>query len=99
MKPDLKYLKAEFRLTDDLGDSWGNAMQWWFTIADEIYFNRDKLCVPDEWQFKPSPLGPSNDPDDYVTNVVKNTPDETLMGFGNLVHRYASLLKSKRMDY
>lgn len=98
MKTDLKYLKAEFRLSDD-GDSWGNVKQWWFTIADEIYFNRKNLRVPDEWQFKPSPMGPSNDPDDYVTNVVKDTPDEALMAFGNLVHRYARLLKSKGVNY
>ena len=98
MKPDLKSLKQEFRMSHD-GDTWGNTMRWWFTIADEIYFNRENIRVPNEWQFKPSPMGPSNDPDDYVTNVVKEADDDSLLAFGKIINRYASLLKRNEMDY
>jgi hypothetical protein len=94
----LQSLKSEFRLMSS-GDEWGDVMQWWFTIADEIYFNRDHLSVPREWQFKPSPLGPCNDPDDYATHVVQEADDESLAAFGALMNRYARLLRHCGKDY
>ena len=90
-------LKQEFNLTSD-GDAWGNAMLWWFSIADEIHFNRE-FDVPSEWQFRPSPIGPSNDPDDYITTVVREASDAELQSFGALIHRYARALKHAGKDY
>ncbi len=90
-------LKSEFRLTSD-GDIWGTVMQWWLSIADEMYFYRD-FQVPQCWEFKPSPLGPSNDTDDYVANCIAEADDISLIRFGNLIHRYASRAKNTGLSY
>jgi len=61
-------LKNEFKLTND-GDNWGNVMQWLFAIADYLTFET-KECVPDAWQFRPSPLGA--DEESYVFQALKD---------------------------
>jgi hypothetical protein len=91
-------MKDELRLFGDDGDPWGTVMSWWFAIADEIYFNRD-FDAPTEWQFKPSPIGPSNEPDSYETEVVEQATDDALQKFGALMHRAAQLLKHMNRDY
>jgi len=88
---NLKDIKNEYALTC-CGDSWGTAMQWFFTIADELYFERE-ITVPSEWEFRPSPLGPSNDDDDLTTQMVRGYDDETLVAFGNILNRYVRFLK------
>ena len=90
-------MKAEFRITHD-GDDWGHVMQWLFSIADEIYFNRD-FPVPVDWEFQPSILGPSNDPDDYTTEIVSNADDESLLRFGVMLNRAAACLRAKGKSY
>ena len=91
-------VKSEWRIAAT-GDDWGDAMSAWFVIADEIYFNRSRLDVPDEWRFRPSPLGESNDPDDFVVGVVRLADDDVLMRFGQLMNRYCRLLKHLGKDY
>lgn len=88
---------AEFKMFCD-GDLWGTAMEWWFTVADEIYWNRD-FEVPESWRFKPSPIGPANDPDNYETEVVRGMTDNDLLKFGNLINRYCRLLRNHGLDY
>jgi hypothetical protein len=94
---NLQELKAEFRLTYD-GDDWGHVMYWLFSIADEIYFNRD-FPVPTEWKFRPSPLGPTNDDDDYITNCIREANDASLLMFGKTMNRAARLLTAKNRNY
>jgi len=89
-------LLNEFR-TAQSGDVWGDTMHWWFTIADELYFREGQ--TPAHWQFRPSPLGPSNDPEDYATNVARETGAEALLFAGNVLTRYAQMLKRAGMDY
>ena len=91
-------LKSDFRMTSD-GDNWGNCLSWWFTIADEIYFNRENLRVPESWRFKPSMCGPSNEANRWETIAVLEADDVSLMKFGHLISRYASLLKHLGKDY
>lgn len=94
---DLQDLKFEFRLTND-GDDWGHVMRWLFAIADEIYFNRD-FPVPADWGFRPSPLGPSNDDDDYTTQCVREADDASLLMFGKMMNRAANILAAMNCDY
>jgi hypothetical protein len=101
MQGDLTYkaLKDEFRLTYD-SDEWGHVMHWWFTVADELYWNRrPAVWLPEDWQFRPSPIGPVNDPDDYATGCVTETETDDLLRFGHLLHRYAAKLKQAGKDY
>lgn len=90
-------MKTEFKLTGD-GDRWGNTMNWLFNIADEIYFNRN-FEVPVEWEFKPSCLGPSNDPEDWVQQIVISSNDVELLHWGKVLNRYADLLRKHGKDY
>ena len=83
--------KAEFRMTAD-GDDWGNALNWHFHVADEIYHNR-AMAVPAGWQFRPSPLGPANDSEGYETSIVQDMSDGDLERFGAVLLRYARFLR------
>jgi len=89
-------LRQEYRLTA-CSDPWGDAMHWLFTIADHLHFNENG--TPDAWQYRPSPLGPTNDPDDYVTGLCAETDAETLTDFGNVLSRYAEKLRLAGLDY
>lgn len=87
---------AEFRLCST--EPWGDAMHWWFTIADELYF-RDPSLVPEHWKYRPSPLGPTNDDDDYATGIVKGMSDAELLRLGATMDRYARIIKRAGRDY
>ena len=84
---------SEFRTMFDGGDAWGSTMNMWFAIADEIYHNRE-FDVPDNWKFRPSPFGPTNEPNDYATVIVEDMTDRALQHLGNVIHRYAGVLKT-----
>lgn len=90
--------KDELRLDDFAGDPWGTTMAWWFAVSDEIYFHRDDIDVPHEWQFSPSPFGPAED-DEYRTEVVKGMPDADLVQFGNLLCRLDEICRERGWNY
>lgn len=91
-----KELWGEFRLGFG-DDSWGHTVSWWFTVADELYFRG--VALPAEWKFRPSPLGPSNEPDAYETEVVQECGDDLLLRFGRALSRYANILKAAEEAY
>lgn len=93
---NLQVLRDDFRMMD-AGDSWGNVMGWWFTIADDLWFRGE--CVPEHWQYKPSPLGPTNEADSLETTICAETDSDTLRRFGNTLYRYAAMLRQAGEDY
>ena len=90
-------LKNEFKLTND-GDNWGHVMQWLFAIADYLTFETDE-CVPDEWQFSPSPFGA--DEESYVFQALKEMalPGNEVLQFGKVLIRVRNILESKGESY
>lgn len=94
---DIEALKFEFRLTND-GDDWGHVMSWLFVVADEIHFERD-FDVPDDWGFRPSPLGKTTEEDDYYGSVVSMADDDSLLKFGNMLNRAARCLNANGKSY
>jgi hypothetical protein len=91
-------IKSEFKIMFDPGDPWGSTMGWWFAIADSLTFIHG-VETPSDWQFRPSPLGPSNDPDAYETEIVDKSDPDDLIRFGNVLTRYAHCLKRAGMSY
>lgn len=92
-----KDLKTQFQLTST-GDHWGNCMQWLFAVCDYLTFETDE-CVPDNWQFRPSPLGADEDDFNYQTLKELDVPSEDVLHFGSLLVRFSELLKRKGLDY
>ena len=90
-------LKNEFKLTND-GDNWGHVMQWLFAIADYLTYETDE-CVPDEWQFKPSPFGA--DDESHVFQALKEMelPSDDVLQFGKVLIRVRDILESKGESY
>ena len=86
----------EYRLLGDSGDPWGTMMQWWFTVAEEMHSRG--LPIPASWQYRQG-LSPQNDPTDPVTEVVVALSDADLAKLGNVLDRYASILKKAGKDY
>ena len=82
---------AEFRLGSGDGDPWGQTMQWWFCVADELYHVHG--TVPADWQFRASPLGPANEPDEYPDCIVALAGPEDLIRFGTVLARYERWLR------
>ena len=88
---DLKSIYRETTYRDN-PDAWGNCMNWWFTVAAEIEFNRPRLAVPAKWQFQPSPRGNDNGPESFEAEAVGLATDEALLCFGMILDRYAGKL-------
>lgn len=93
-----KDLKTEFQLTYDKGDPWGSCMQWLFAVCDYLTFETDE-CVPNHWQFKPSPFGADTEDYNYQTLKELDAPSEDVLHFGSLLIRFSELLKRKGLDY
>lgn len=89
-------LRDEYRMAGGY-DPWGECMHWLFTIADHLHWSEGE--TPEAWHFRPSPIGPQNDPDDYVTEIVSEADPAVLVEFGNTLNRYASLMRAAGMDY
>jgi len=92
-----KDVMGEFRTMFD--EPWGSTMNAWFAFAEEIHFNRPKLTVPDAFEFRPSPMGMTSDPDDYMTEIAATATDDALMYAANVMHRYAGCLKAAGKSY
>jgi len=97
VKIDLAALKHEFRM-DYKSDEWGRTMHWLFNICDIIHFERD-IDVPEAWQYRPSPFGSSIDDDDSDAEFLRLADTETLLTFGNMLHRLCDLLTRTGKDY
>ena len=95
---DYKDAMSEFRTMFDGGDAWDSTMNMWFAIAEEMYHNRE-FDVPESWQFRPSPFGNGNDPNDYATAIVEDMTDDALRHLGAVIHRYAGVLQRAGVDY
>ena len=93
-----KDLKTEWQLNYDKGDAWGSCMGWLLAVCDYLTFETDE-CVPDHWQFRPSPFGANEDDDTYQTLKELDVPSEDVLHFGSLLVRLSELLKRKGLDY
>lgn len=94
---DFKDLKQCFHETSS-GDPWGNTMGWLFAIADYLHFETE-IEVPEEWEFRPSPLGVGTEEDAYEWQALKEAEPEAILPFGRLLWRYRGYLKFKKKDY
>jgi hypothetical protein len=93
-----KDLKTEWQLNYDKGDAWGSCMGWLFAVCDYLTFQTDE-SVPDDWHFRPSPLGADIFSDNYKKLLELNVPSEDVLHFGSLLVRFSELLKRKGLDY
>jgi len=91
---DLTAIKAHYRETADNGDRWGSAMGAFFDVAEILYLEADGE-VPDEWQYRPSPL--LREVSDE--NKYSGYDHEELAAFGHLLSRYTSILDGKGLSY
>ena len=73
-------------------------MQWLFAIADYLTFETEE-CVPDAWQFRPSPLGA--DEESYVFQALKDfaLPSKEVLHFGKVLFRVREILERKGESY
>lgn len=82
----------------DSGDPWGSCMSFWFILAAELYLRG--ADVPERWEYHPSVLMTGHeDSDDYVTDIISEISDESLVHFGNILQRYAHLLERAGHSY
>lgn len=92
------YALRQITVAHDDSDPYGWAMSWWFAICDRLHFATD-TTVPDEWQFSPSPLGPTSSDDEYKSEILQDFSDRQLCYVGEVLHRYVALLKLNGKDY
>ena len=102
--PGYRNLRFEFN-TAYSGDAWGEAMSWWFAIAELLYHAGETL--PDEWQFRDSPMHAADGwmPEGYTEETLCELLDEgyctldDIKTFGEVINRWAGLLKAAGLDY
>jgi len=92
---DYQDLKFEYRMNPS--DSWGNCMQWLFSIAD--YMTDKGICVPDQWQFRQGISGSDTDQYEYQSLQELNPDSESLEKFAALLWRLSRILKAMGKDY
>ena len=97
-RPTRNPVLESMRDTFDGGDPWGSVMAWHFAIADYLT-NLDADSVPEEWGFVQSPLGSATDCYEYETLADEQPSVEDLIHAGNILCRYASMLKLAGFDY
>lgn len=92
----------EFRMNAD-SDEWGTTMSWMFAICD--YLTDGNVEVPREWEFRQSPFGSDTEAYEYqiIDEIFIHSDDDdktqTLIHAGDILVRYAHLLKSLGKDY
>lgn len=94
-KLSIKSFKNELRLVTS--DVWGSPMEAWFECAGHL-FKRD-APIPNEWQYNPGICGDGTDKESYWYDIFKTTKTEDLILIANLLFRYCSYLRFKKLDY
>ena len=83
-------------------DPWGHTMEWFFTIAELLYFFYGKNTVPKEWEFSPGAFTTKLNEEDFPLIYdydLKYYPMEDLVFFGNFLNRMVSILDKKGRSY
>jgi hypothetical protein len=104
MSSGYRLLMGEFR-TGDFEDAWGTTMEWWFAVAENLYHNG--VDLPAEWEYRDSPMHVNGgyEPEGYAENFIVEAlsdgviDDDDLMRMGNVLFRYAGILKAAGKDY
>ena len=87
----IKDIKEEFRISYDHHDAWGCVMNAWFDIAEALHLRGDD--VPSHWGFAPG-AGLLRE-----ASWLHHYESDVLSRFGNVLFRWARLLKSAGRDY
>jgi hypothetical protein len=101
-RPTRNPIIERMRDSFDGGDPWGSTMEWWFAIADVIT-EIDPTQVPSDWKFRQALFGADTEAFAYQEIIETMRDDgatlEDLISAGNILTRYASLLKLNGQDY
>lgn len=84
-------IKDEFRIGYDHHDAWGCVMNAWFDIAEALHVRGDD--VPSQWDFVPG-AGIQHE-----ASWLHHYESDVLSRFGNMLFRWARMLKNAGLDY
>tara|TARA_R110000822_G_scaffold91439_3_gene210782 strand:- start:295 stop:570 length:276 start_codon:yes stop_codon:yes gene_type:complete len=91
MNMNIEDMKEEFRMSFDRHDSWGHVMSAWFDIAEALHARGDD--VPSHWEFH---SGPSQE---HEASWLHHYKSDVMSDFGEILCRWAGMLKSAGRDY
>lgn len=89
-------LKNELRMQDIKSDPWAIAMGAFFQVAAHTYELGD---CPAEWGFKVGIAGNHIDPEDSMTDFLAPRDYDTLIEYGDYLHRLTRVLDKAGMSY
>lgn len=94
----LKDLKNEYSLVNDPGDKWASCLGAHFDLCE--YLHSKDIEVPYHWEYCPSPVASKEilEPS-YFQELFEKCDNKVLINFGDLLHRYANLLRLNGEDY
>lgn len=90
-------IKSEYKMMHDKGDPWGSVMQAWFSCAAELW--QRGLVVPVAWGYSPGLAAVPTDPEDFMYDLFRGADNQSIVKFGNVLAKYAGLLKRAGKDY
>lgn len=101
-----KTIRDAFRMDyDPRHDAWGHVMEWHFAIA-EVIIHKGMRPVPADWEFHDSPMHRDEwTPEGYADEELAALRDDgiifsrDLIAFGNVLSRYADILRAAGKDY
>lgn len=99
-----KNLRFEFNTMWDGYDPWGSVLEWLFALAETAY--HAGLDIPSEWEFHDSPAHHAEyEPEGYEAERVQEMYEcgevtgDDLITFGQVLNRYADILREAGKDY
>lgn len=83
----------------DNADHYGSTMSVWFKVCDILNFSRGITC-PMDWDYRPSPLGPSDDDSDNYQSEILGMSGSIALGIvGDAMHARYKACKALGLDY
>jgi hypothetical protein len=101
-----KTIRSTFNMYADSLDVWGDAMEWWFSVAEVMYHN--DVEIPGDWEFRDSPMHDGDYLDDTGNAVESELYDlyrngeateDDFLTFGTVLTRWANLLRAAGKEY
>ena len=78
------------------GDAWGECMGWLFALADWIH---GKWEVPEEWEFRQSPMGPDRTVYEYKEIASIRPGKRDSLAFGTYLWNIRQVCIAEGKDY
>lgn len=81
-------------------DAWGESLGMLFNVCEYMLIN--DIDIPGKWGFRPSPFASLDESSESLKDSIwlfEGETTESVINFGNILHKYTNFLRYKGEDY